>query len=225
MDDHVSANYRKKLLPFSLTEAILRREQTKLYRRFEQLVSPRREWKVLDLGVNGAPGSREDSFFENAYPWPEQIVAAGVEAPGPFEAMFPKVRYVQTTRGQGLPFADDAFDFVFCSAVIEHVGTRSQQRDFLREITRLAPRAFVTTPNRWYPVELHTVTPLVHWLPPAVHRPVLRRLGFNFFSQEANLNLLDRSEFSRLVPAGVRSQLHTHQFLGFTSNLLMVLER
>jgi hypothetical protein len=24
---------------------------------------------------------------------------------------------------------------------------------------------FVTTPNRWFPVELHTRLPLVHWLP------------------------------------------------------------
>jgi hypothetical protein len=24
---------------------------------------------------------------------------------------------------------------------------------------------FVTTPNRWFPVEVHTKLPLVHWLP------------------------------------------------------------
>ena len=32
-------------------------------------------------------------------------------------------------------------------------------------------RVFVTTPNRWFPVELHTRLPLVHWLPDGVaHR-------------------------------------------------------
>lgn len=225
MDDHVSASYRKKLIPVSLTEAILRGEQAKLYRRFETLVSPKPEWKVLDLGVNGAPDSREASFFENLYPWPEKVVAAGVEAPGPFAKLFPTVRYVQTTRGSELPFAADEFDLIFCSAVIEHVGARSQQRAFLKEITRVAPRAFLTTPNRWYPVELHTVTPLLHWLPHAVHRPLLRRLGFDFFSREENLNLLDRRAFSELVPPGVRFDLHSHAFLGLTSNLLMLIDR
>jgi len=39
------------------------------------------------------------------------------------------------------------------------------------EALRVAPRVFVTTPNRWFPIELHTRAPLVHWLPDAAaHR-------------------------------------------------------
>jgi hypothetical protein len=33
---------------------------------------------------------------------------------------------------------------------------------------RVARRAFVTTPNRWFPLEVHTRLPLVHWLPDRV---------------------------------------------------------
>ncbi len=40
---------------------------------------------------------------------------------------------------------------------------------------------FVTTPNRWFPIEFHTVLPLVHWLPKRQHgveldgEPTVRR--------------------------------------------------
>ena len=55
--------------------------------------------------------------------------------------------------------------------MIEHVGGREQQRRFVEESLRVARRAFITTPNRWFPVEVHTLLPLVHWLPDSVsHR-------------------------------------------------------
>jgi len=65
-----------------------------------------------------------------------------------------------------LPFADDEFDLAFSNATIEHAGTRAAQAEFVRELVRVARRSFVVTPNRWFPVELHTRLPFVHWLPP-----------------------------------------------------------
>ena len=73
-----------------------------------------------------------------------------------------------------MPFADGEFDIVFSNAVIEHVGGREQQRRFVEESLRVARRAFVTTPNRWFPVEVHTRLPLVHWLPGPGRAPRLR---------------------------------------------------
>ena len=35
----------------------------------------------------------------------------------------------------------------------------------MREALRVGRRVFLTTPNRWFPVEVHTRLPLVHWLP------------------------------------------------------------
>ena len=46
-----------------------------------------------------------------------------------------------------------------------------EQRRFVAELCRVAPRVFISTPNRWFPLEVHTRLPLVHWLPePAAHR-------------------------------------------------------
>ncbi len=220
---HDTSSYRVKALPVGFAQFFLEREQVKIYRRFAELLQPRPEWRVLDLGVNGAPEVEGDSFFEKLYPYRSAIVAAGVEAPGPFEAVFPDVKYVQVKRGEPLPFETGSFDLVFCNAVIEHVGTREQQRAFLAEICRVGRRAFVTTPNRWYPGEFHTVTPLLHYLPPPVYRRVYRTLGLEFFSHEENLNLLDERAFRALVPPDVKASMHAHRFLGLRSNFFLVI--
>ena len=63
---------------------------------------------------------------------------------------------------------------------------------------------FVTTPNRWFPIEVHTVLPLVHYLPPSTFRAILRRLGRDFFADEANLNLMSRATLAHAAhQAGV----------------------
>ena len=35
---------------------------------------------------------------------------------------------------------------------------------------------FITTPNRFYPIEFHTKLPLIHWLPKRIHRFILSKL-------------------------------------------------
>ncbi|MEZ5099656.1 MAG: methyltransferase domain-containing protein [Thermoleophilia bacterium] len=65
------------------------------------------------------------------------------------------------------PFADGAFDLYVSNAVVEHVGAEAAQRRFVHEAVRVAGSVFLTTPNRWFPLEVHTRLPLVHWLPPA----------------------------------------------------------
>lgn len=133
--------------------------------------------------------------------------------------------YVRASRAERrLPFKDGEFDLVFCSAVVEHVGTRAAQEHFVSEILRVGKRAFITTPNRWYPVEFHTMTPGLHWLPASIYRPLYRKLGFEFFSQEENLNLLSRDELWALVATAQRPRcrLGRHRFLGWTSNYFLI---
>ena len=51
------------------------------------------------------------------------------------------------------------------------MGGEEEQRRFVAEALRVAPRVFITTPNRAFPVEVHTRLPFVHWLPDSVsHR-------------------------------------------------------
>ncbi|MBZ5724948.1 MAG: class I SAM-dependent methyltransferase [Acidobacteriia bacterium] len=77
--------------------------------------------------------------------------------------------------GRRLPFRDAAFDVVFSNSVIEHVGGPDSQRSFAREVARVGRGYWVQTPNRWFPVEQHLLTPFVHWLPRSWQRAIVPR--------------------------------------------------
>jgi hypothetical protein len=107
-----------------------------------------------------------------------------------------------------------------CFAVIEHVGSLEKQQAFINELCRVGRSCFITTPNRWYPIEFHTVIPFIHWLPPTYFRAVLTSFGKDFYAKEENLNLLTRKELSGMFPKGSRTFEAHHWLLGMTSNLI-----
>jgi len=171
-------------------------------RLFLEAFKPGPETTVVDVGVTNAPfgpGS-PDNFFEARYPWPARITAVGPTELDRFEAAFPEVRAVRAD-GRTLPFADAAFDLAFSNAVIEHVaGGREGQRRFVAELCRVARGVFVTTPNRWFPLDPHTLLPLAHWLPEGPRRERLfRARGFDDV-----LDPLGPKELAALFPFPVR---------------------
>ena len=51
-------------------------------------------------------------------------------------------------------------DLVISNATIEHVGGELKQKRMIENIIRLTKKIFIiTTPNRFYPIELHTKIP------------------------------------------------------------------
>src|SRR6516165_6097033 len=162
------------------SQASLRSRERKL-RLFLDLFQPGPETTVVDVGVTDAPfgyGST-DNFFEALYPWPERITGVGPTGLDRFTAAFPTVTAVRAD-GRELPFADGTFDLGFSNAVVEHVaGGRDGQRSFVHELCRVAGRVFVTTPNRYFPLEVHSLLPFAHWLPRGARDRLLRARGFD----------------------------------------------
>lgn len=178
----------------SLPARVAAWQRRHMYAAFVRALAPTAEETVLDVGVTSDQGYSHSNYFEAWYPHKQRITACGLDDARFLEAQYPGLRFVQAD-GRDLPFEDGQFDIVHSAAVIEHVGNFDNQAKFIRELWRVSRRGiFVTTPNRWFPVEFHTVLPLVHWLPKPVFRGLMRRSGRAFFADENNLNLMTRRE-------------------------------
>jgi hypothetical protein len=178
---------------------------------------------LLDLGVTSDQTYSHSNYLEHLYPYKNRITASGVDDAKFLEELYTGLRFVRAD-GRNLPFADKEFDYVHSSAVLEHVGSRERQTDFLREAWRVARKGlFVTTPNRWFPVEFHTIMPFVHWLPAPAFRKLCRMRGIDFFASEDNLNLLSASELQRIAAmAGLADfKVACVTLAGWPSNLLL----
>ncbi|MDR1086020.1 MAG: class I SAM-dependent methyltransferase [Deltaproteobacteria bacterium] len=195
----------------------------KIFKHLELLIDFNSLDNILDVGVCSVKDELSTNFFELLFPNKSKIVAFSDQDASWMENEFPGLKFVQGD-GCNLPFESDSFDLVFSSAVIEHVGNFERQLAFLRECYRVSKKyVFLTTPNRFHPLEFHTSLPFIHWLPKSVHRKILSFLGFKDLSLEENMNLLDAKYLSLMcksIPINSYT-IYRNKFFLFTSNLLL----
>ena len=173
----------------------------RIFERFMQEFSPGPDARVADFGVSGHRDHPVHYFFETLYPYRESLTVIGREAEqaGWFAEAFPGLRYVEADL-RSIPLSDRYFDYGICNAVVEHGGRKDQQAALVAEVCRVSKCVLFTTPNKRFPVELHTFLPLLHWLPDGAYRAALRALGHTYFADVENLNLLDARSFLTLFP-------------------------
>ena len=131
--------------------------------------APGRDTTVVDVGVTDAPfgDGSSDNFFEALYPWPERITAVGHTELDRFAGRVPDASARCASDGR-----EPAVRGRRVRPRLLERGRRARRRaaatasgEFVAELCRVARRVFVTTPNRWFPLDPHTLLPFVHWLP------------------------------------------------------------
>jgi hypothetical protein len=144
---------------------------------------------------------------------------------GPQEPLPPGVDW-KVGDACNLKYGDGEFDVVYSNSVIEHLGSRERQEAFAREIRRVGRAYFVQTPNRWFPVEPHLLTPFIHFLPRRWQRPLYPLTGWGLLyrptqddmnRQFEELRLLDRTEFGALFP---EARIATERVAGFPKSFM-----
>jgi hypothetical protein len=211
-------------VPGSLPVRIGTFQRRRMYEKFLSETKVSEADTILDVGVAADPDLVYESsnYLEQWYQYKSAITAVGAD-----DAAYLRHSYgVQFVRANGLhlPFRDAAFDVVHSSAVLEHVGSLQRQLAFVQECCRVARKwVFLTTPNRWFPIEFHTVLPLVHWLPKRAFRALMRSTGYGFFADPNNLNLLTASELRDITKNvdGFLFSVSSVKLFGWASNIIL----
>ena len=186
-------------------------------RRFAKTFGLTADTRVLDLG-----GAEYYWDWAGVRPW---VIVAN---PEPRDVRPDRLEWVRAD-GRQLPFRDGAFDVVHCNSVLEHLPDERSREALAREIARVGRGFSVQVPNRWFPVEPHTLTPGFHFLPTRWQT----RLARNFTvwgwlerpsGREArgfveNIHPLAARDLRRLFPG---ARIERERVLGLTKSVLAV---
>jgi hypothetical protein len=202
------------------------RKRARRFKGFEELLSRvaarlDRPVRVLDVGGT-------NSFWEQRG-WADRedvrIVVANIAAEPKKHANIEPVVADATRMDE---FEDRSFDIVFSNSVIEHLRTYEAQAAMASEVRRLAGSYWIQTPNFWFPIEPHFLTPGWHWLPVSARIALLRRRRWGWLGpcpdpDEARalveeVRLMRRREFSGLFPD---ARLIKERFCGLTKSFVV----
>lgn len=97
-------------------------------------------------------------------------------------------------------FSNNSFHIAHSNSVIEHVGNDSNRVKFAREIKRIAIAYYLQTPNYWFPIEPHLVTPFFHWLPNKIKIKLTCYFDLGWFKKAKTYSEAEkRLEYCRLL--------------------------
>ena len=125
---------------------------------------------------------------------------------------------------------DRSFHIAHSNSVIEHVGTSWEKKSaFAHELVRVAENYYIQTPNYWFPIEPHFVTPFFQWLPRSIRIKLMQNFTLGWFKKAPDYqkamsivdgcDLLTSKEMKKLFPTGI---LRKEKVLWLTKSLIII---
>tara|TARA_B100001057_G_scaffold448846_1_gene489529 strand:+ start:787 stop:1485 length:699 start_codon:yes stop_codon:yes gene_type:complete len=180
---------------------------------------------VIDIGTTPSVDIEQNIFLKNTKNNPN-ITCLSNQDCEILKKKYKNIKNILVGDGKNTTFCDNSFDIVHSNATIEHVGSFENQVSFVREMLRISKESiFIQTPNRFYPIDFHTILPIIHWLPKNLHRKILKFLNLDFYSKEENLNLLSKKDINNIckILNVKKYKILKHKLFFFTSNLILII--
>ena len=178
--------------------------------------------RILDIG--GTPGFWERVGYAG-HDRVEIVLVNLVEQDAPHDNITAQVGDASDLSR----FADDAFEVAVSNSVIEHLPTFELQARMAAEMLRVGRRAYLQTPNRYFPVEPHYLFPFFGILPIGVRAFLLRRMSLGWHKRQRDpaaavadvrsIRLLTGSELRRLFPA---ARIGRERLFGLTKSYIVL---
>ena len=181
---------------------------------------------VLDVGTTPVK-SKHENFFLNHYHLKDNITCLSNQNLNNLKELYPNLKTI-LGDGREIKLAENSFDISISNATLEHVGSFEEQTTFIKEMYRVSKKKIIIlTPNRFYPIDTHTMLPFLHWLPKNIHRGILKILGHDFLSLEKNLNLLSENDLKNICnKIGIKKyKIIKFKYFGFNSNLILFISK
>jgi hypothetical protein len=120
------------------------------------------------------------------------------------------------------------YDLVYSNSLIEHVGGHARRCEFAAVVHAVAPRHWVQTPNRHFPIEPHWLFPGLQFLPHRLQAWAIRRWPLSparpdrdrALQDVLEVELLTRTQMQYYFP---RSRILKERVAGLSKSLIAVL--
>lgn len=217
----------KKSIFYNIFQKITLNARNKFFDIFINNTNYSNHKTVIDVGTTPSIEKEQNIFLDKTRE-NLNITCLSNQDCNVLKAKFKNIRNIIIADGKCTGFKDNAFDIVHSNATIEHVGSFENQIAFVKEMLRIAKESiFIQTPNRFYPLDFHTILPFIHWLPKNIHRKILKHLRLKFYSEEKNLNLLSSKDLKNIcrVLNIKKYKILKHKLFFLTSNLILIIKK
>ena len=211
----------------SLFKKKLLENREKILKIFHNKINYNNKMSFLDVGTTGNTEKNHNLILQKISN-NKNITCLSNQDCSVLKNQYPNIKNFIIGDGCNNQLKDNTFDIVYSNATIEHVGSHNNQKLFISECVRVAKKnIFITTPNRYFPLDFHTKIPLIHFLPKIIHRKILNLFGHSFFAKEENLNLLSKKD---LIDHCEKLKIKNYKIISykiyhFTSNLILIIQK
>ncbi len=182
---------------------------------------------VIDIGTTPSLEEEQNIFLEKTKNNTNITCLSNQDCQILFKK-YKNIKKIIIGDGRNTKIENNSFDIVHSNATIEHVGSLDNQLSFVKEMLRISKEVvFIQTPNRYYPLDFHTILPFIHWLPKNIHRNILKFLKLDFYSKEENLNLLSLNDLKNICKIlNIKNyKIIKYKLFFFTSNLILIIHK
>ena len=209
-----------------ILERILYESRKKIYQIFCKKIPLKKNFTLIDVGTSPMLEKYENIILSQ-YKWKKNITCLSDQNCNILKKKYKEIK-ISIGDAKKINYKNNKFDVVYCSATIEHLGSYQNQLRALKEMNRISKKyLFLTTPNRFFPIEMHTKIPFLHFLPKKIFRAIIRFFGDDFFCHEKNLNLLSIKDVIKLCKnAQIKNyEIMYNYFLFFKSNIILIAKK
>ena len=213
------------LLNFNFIDNIIIKKRNEMFKILKENIYNLKIKSMLDVGTTEDDSLKSSNFFIKKFNniKTKKIISNQKIKKKKFKKILNKSITSSFSKNEIKIFKSD---LVVSSATIEHVGNYKKQIKMIKNIILLTKKIFfITTPNRFFPIDFHTKIPLLHLLPKKLHRLLLNFFFLKEYAKEENLNLISQKEINfflkKINSKEFDIKILNIKLLGLISNLII----